>query len=163
MRISEFQKLIEDTYGKKDRSRGLERTWLWFSEEVGELARALNGRTDQTNLEHEFADVLAWLTTLASIKGLDLDKVATARYGKGCPRCNQGYSGRFAILETLPMTDDVKRKIIEGGSAQDIKRVALANGMMTLRRCDLRAAARGRTSLEAVISTTLQDVEGVTG
>jgi len=82
---------------------------------------------------------------------------------KGCPRCNQGYSGRFAILETLPMTEDVKRKIIEGGSAQDIKKVALANGMMTLRRCGLRAAARGRTSLEAVISTTLQDVEGVTG
>jgi type IV pilus assembly protein PilB len=80
---------------------------------------------------------------------------------KGCPRCNQGYAGRFAILETLPMTEDVKRVIIKGGSAQDIKKTALANGMMTLRRCGLRAAARGRTSLEMVISTTLQDQEGV--
>ena len=87
MNINEFQKLIEDTYGEKDRGRGLERTWLWFSEEVGELARAINGRTDRTNLEHEFADVLAWLTTLASIKGIDLNEIATERYGKGCPRC----------------------------------------------------------------------------
>ena len=82
---------------------------------------------------------------------------------KGCPRCNNGYSGRFAILETLPMTEDVKRIIIKGGSAQEIKKAALANGMMTLRRCGLRAAARGRTSIEAVISTTLQDQEGVGG
>jgi type IV pilus assembly protein PilB len=80
---------------------------------------------------------------------------------KGCPRCNNGYAGRFAILETLPMTEDVKRIIIKGGSAQEIKKAALANGMMTLRRCGLRAAARGRTSIEAVISTTLQDQEGV--
>lgn len=87
MDITEFQKLIEDTFGVKDRGRGVERTWLWFSEEVGELARAINGRTDQTNLEHEFADVLAWLTTLASIKGVDLNEIATQRYGKGCPSC----------------------------------------------------------------------------
>lgn len=87
MQISEFQKLIEETYGDKDRKRGVESTWLWFSEEVGELARAINGRTSRENLRHEFADVFAWLTTLASIANIDLQEVATDRYAKGCPRC----------------------------------------------------------------------------
>lgn len=87
MQIEEFQKLIDQTYGAKDRKRGLELTFFWFIEEVGELARALNGRTSRENLRHEFADVLAWLSTLASISNLDLQEIATERYGKGCPRC----------------------------------------------------------------------------
>ena len=91
----------------------------------------------------------------------DADLPMTFFRANGCPRCKGGYSGRFAILETLPMTEDVKRIIIKGGSAQDIKKQALANGMMSLRRCGLRAAARGRTSLEAVIATTLQDQVGL--
>lgn len=88
MRISEFQQAIEQTYGAKDRKRGMEATFLWFAEEVGELARALNGRTSRENLELEFADTLAWLSTLASIAGVDLETVAANRYGKGCPRCH---------------------------------------------------------------------------
>lgn len=89
MRISEFQKLIEATYGEKDRKRGVESTWLWFSEEVGELARALNGRTSRENLRDEFADVLAWLATLASAANVDIEEVAKTRYAQGCPRCKQ--------------------------------------------------------------------------
>lgn len=88
MRLCEFQKLIDETYGEKDTARGLAATFLWFSEEVGELARALNGRTSRENLEIEFADTLAWLTTLASIAGVDMEAVAATRYGKGCPRCD---------------------------------------------------------------------------
>jgi NTP pyrophosphatase (non-canonical NTP hydrolase) len=87
MHIAQFQKVIEETYGAKDKKRGIESTFLWFSEEVGELARALNGRTSRENLKLEFADTLAWLTTLASIAGVDLEEVANERYGKGCPRC----------------------------------------------------------------------------
>jgi type IV pilus assembly protein PilB len=79
---------------------------------------------------------------------------------RGCPRCNQGYGGRFAILETLPMSDDIKRIVVKGGSSQDIKKCALANNMLTLRRCGLRAAARGRTSLEEVLRVTLNDKAG---
>src|SRR5262249_5620539 len=79
----------------------------------------------------------------------------------GCPRCNGGYSGRFAILETLPMTEDIKRIVVKGGSSQDIKNAALANNMLTLRRCGLRAAARGRTALEEVLRVTLHDKAGV--
>ena len=88
MDLTEFQILIDRTYGEKDRARGLAATWLWFSEEVGELARAVNGRTDAENLRTEFADVLAWLTTLASMSEVDLEAAAKARYGKGCPRCH---------------------------------------------------------------------------
>ena len=60
---------------------------MWFSEEVGELTRALR-RDQQGELEGEFADVLAWLSTLASMKGIDLEAAARAKYAKGCPRCN---------------------------------------------------------------------------
>jgi NTP pyrophosphatase (non-canonical NTP hydrolase) len=89
MRISEFQKLIEETYLERDRARGRDRTFVWFVEEVGELARAL-GRPRQDggkNLREEFADVLAWLSTLASIEGIDLEAAAAGKYEKGCPRC----------------------------------------------------------------------------
>ena len=82
---------------------------------------------------------------------------------RGCPRCNQGFAGRFAILETLPMTEDIKRVVVKGGSAQDIKKIALANNMLTLRRCGLRAAAKGRTALEEVLRVTLNDKVGATG
>jgi NTP pyrophosphatase (non-canonical NTP hydrolase) len=86
MQIGEFQRLIESLYLEKDRRRGVDRTFLWFAEEVGELAEAL--RTgDRTALEAEFADVLAWLATLASLSGVDLERAATRKYRTGCPKC----------------------------------------------------------------------------
>ena len=86
MRIAEFQKRIEDIYLERDRARGLSGTHMWFCEEVGELTRALR-RGKQEELEGEFADVLAWLSTLASILGIDLEKAAAGKYAEGCPRC----------------------------------------------------------------------------
>ncbi len=86
MQINEFQKLIEDIYYKKDSERGLHGTYMWFAEEIGELTRALR-RDDQENLAEEFADVLAWLSTLASIRGIDLQAAAMAKYKDGCPYC----------------------------------------------------------------------------
>ena len=85
--VREFQKLIEDIYFDKDQARGLAATYMWFAEEVGELTRALR-RDDHDNLEEEFADVLAWLSTLASIRGVDLAKCATDKYRSGCPYCH---------------------------------------------------------------------------
>lgn len=90
MKIAEFQKRIEEIYFARDSARGLAGTHMWFCEEVGELTRALRrqpkgGRSPE--LEGEFADVLAWLSTLASISGVDLEKAAEAKYGRGCPRC----------------------------------------------------------------------------
>ncbi|MCX7836539.1 MAG: nucleotide pyrophosphohydrolase [candidate division WOR-3 bacterium] len=87
MEIREFQKLIEKIYYKKDKRRGKERTFLWFCEEIGELARALK-RGDKKDREEEFADVFAWLVTLASLYGIDMEK-AIEKYKKGCPKCQK--------------------------------------------------------------------------
>ena len=85
--VAEFQKLIEDIYFERDSGRGLEGSTLWFVEEVGELVRALR-RGERDNLEEEFGDVFAWLVSLASIAGVDLETVAFDKYGEGCPRCH---------------------------------------------------------------------------
>ena len=72
MNISEFQRLISKKYEKRDRQRGIPATFMWFIEEVGELATALMSE-DQKNKEEEFADVFAWLCTLANISDVDLE------------------------------------------------------------------------------------------
>jgi NTP pyrophosphatase (non-canonical NTP hydrolase) len=81
MRIAEFQRLIAQKYEKRDRQRGIPATFMWFIEEVGELATALAG-DDQENKQEEFADVLAWLCTLANISDVDLEK-ACKKYTSG--------------------------------------------------------------------------------
>ncbi|MBL6721634.1 MAG: nucleotide pyrophosphohydrolase [Planctomycetes bacterium] len=86
MKIQEFQRLIEAVYYEKDSARGLAGTHMWFCEEVGELTRALR-RDTREELEGEFADVLAWLSSLASIAGIDLEEAARKKYERGCPRC----------------------------------------------------------------------------
>jgi NTP pyrophosphatase (non-canonical NTP hydrolase) len=87
MRISEFQRLIEGIYLEKDRARGVDSAFRWLVEEVGELARALR-QPDRARLAEEFADVLAWVSTLASIRGIELEEVV-AKYQGGCPKCRQ--------------------------------------------------------------------------
>ena len=74
MKIKEFQEFISDRYETRDRQRGTPATFMWFVEEVGELATALAGE-DQANKEDEFADVFAWLCTLANINDVDLSQV----------------------------------------------------------------------------------------
>jgi NTP pyrophosphatase (non-canonical NTP hydrolase) len=72
MDIRAFQDLIEKRYGPRDRDRGTPGTFMWFMEEVGELATSLHG-DDQANKEEEFADVFAWLCTLANINDVDIE------------------------------------------------------------------------------------------
>ncbi len=81
--IEQFQQFIRDRYYQTDAARGSARTFLWFIEEVGELATALAG-SDQANKEEEFADVLAWLCTLANINDVDLTR-AVEKYTVDCP------------------------------------------------------------------------------
>ncbi|MHC4488675.1 MAG: MazG nucleotide pyrophosphohydrolase domain-containing protein [Planctomycetota bacterium] len=78
MHISKFQQLISQKYEKRDRQRGIPATFMWFIEEVGELATALLSE-DQKNKEEEFADVFAWLCTLANISDVGLEN-ACAKY-----------------------------------------------------------------------------------
>jgi NTP pyrophosphatase (non-canonical NTP hydrolase) len=73
MEIRDFQKFIRDKYYSTDSKRGTPATFMWFVEEVGELSTALAGK-DHKNKEEEFADVLAWLCTLANINDVDLEK-----------------------------------------------------------------------------------------
>jgi NTP pyrophosphatase (non-canonical NTP hydrolase) len=87
MRIADFQKLIEEIYYARDSARGRDRTFAWFVEEVGELSKALMRGKDPRNLRGEFADVLAWLATLASLEGISLEQAAAEKYAHGCPRC----------------------------------------------------------------------------
>ena len=88
MTLGELQQTIRSTYGPKDARRGPEGTFMWFMEEVGELAAALRGGTDAQR-SAEFADVLAWLATLANIAGVDLEAAVRAKYGSGCPGCGR--------------------------------------------------------------------------
>ena len=78
--IAAFQKHISERYEATDRARGTPKTFMWFVEEVGELATALNGGTDRANIEEEFADVMAWLCTLANINDVDLAAVIAKKY-----------------------------------------------------------------------------------
>lgn len=84
--LADFQQQMVVVYGDQDRERGLARTFAWFTEEVGELSRALF-RGDHDERMHEFADVLAWLASLAAQSGVDLAEAAQ-RYADGCPRCD---------------------------------------------------------------------------
>jgi NTP pyrophosphatase (non-canonical NTP hydrolase) len=86
MKIAEFQNLIRRTYHERDVKRGLDKDFLWLTEELGELAEAVRER-DRAKILEESADVLAWLCTVVSISGVDLQEAALAKYGKGCPRC----------------------------------------------------------------------------
>ena len=88
MTLSDLQRIIRETYDAKDRRRGVEGTFMWFMEEIGELATALRGGSAEEQAL-EFADVLAWLATMANIVGIDLDEAVQRKYGKGCPDCGQ--------------------------------------------------------------------------
>ncbi|MGE0434207.1 MAG: MazG nucleotide pyrophosphohydrolase domain-containing protein [Planctomycetota bacterium] len=105
MQVRDFQRQIDATFRAKDDARGLPWSYAWLVEEIGELGAALRNldtvrRTGQpesrklkdaaaveTNLREEFADVFAWLASLATMAGVDLQDAAQARYGKGCPYC----------------------------------------------------------------------------
>jgi NTP pyrophosphatase (non-canonical NTP hydrolase) len=101
--IQAFQSLIREMYIEKDQARGVPATFMWLMEEVGELASALRDTSPtevdrvppeemeqrRSNLKHEFADVLAWLTTIANVVEVDLGSAISEKYGSGCPGCHQ--------------------------------------------------------------------------
>ncbi|GHT11044.1 nucleotide pyrophosphohydrolase [Planctomycetales bacterium] len=86
--IRDLQDLIYKMYYAKDAQRGAEATFLWLMEEVGELASAVRSGSAE-ELAGEFADVIAWLVTIANIKGIDLTQALAKKYGGGCPGCGK--------------------------------------------------------------------------
>ena len=101
--IGAFQNLIRNMYFEKDIARGVPATFMWLMEEVGELASALRETSPEevqrisedelknrrANLQEEFADVIAWLTTIANVVDVDLSSAISRKYGSGCPGCRQ--------------------------------------------------------------------------
>ena len=86
--LADFQRLIRKMYFEKDDARGIDGTFMWLMEEVGELAAALRDGSREEKME-EFADVLAWLVTIANVADVDLTEAIQRKYGKGCPGCGQ--------------------------------------------------------------------------
>jgi len=86
--IAGFQALIREMYLEKDVARGVDGTFMWLIEEIGELSTALREGSHQDKME-EFADVLAWLTTIANVVEVDLSEALVKKYGAGCPGCGQ--------------------------------------------------------------------------
>lgn len=101
--IGSFQSLIREMYYEKDAARGIPATFMWLMEEVGELASALRETSDEeanritadelekrrSNLKAEFADVLAWLATIANVAEVDMGAAIAEKYGSGCPGCHE--------------------------------------------------------------------------
>ena len=86
--LEDFQALIRRMYFEKDVARGIDGTFMWLMEEVGELAAALREGSPEEQAA-EFADVLAWLSTIANVAGVDLASAVQDKYGSGCPGCGR--------------------------------------------------------------------------
>ena len=86
--FSDFQTLIRNMYFEKDVQRGIDGTFMWLMEEIGELAAALRQGSAKEKSE-EFADVIAWLATIANVAGVDLGHAIQEKYGTGCPGCGK--------------------------------------------------------------------------
>jgi len=80
--------------------------------------------------------------------------------GRGCMACKQtGYTGRVALFEVLPLSRPIRRLVLDGANEDDIKRRAMAEGFVTLRKAGIRKAIEGITTLDEVRSATLGDAD----
>ena len=88
MHIYEFQEMMRRLYFHRDAERGVKGTYNWLADELEELGEALKGEHMEA-IEEEFADVIAWLASLANITGIDLESAALKKYDGKCPKCRQ--------------------------------------------------------------------------
>ena len=88
MTLDELQQLIDRMYSRKDQARGVEGTFMWLMEEIGELAAALR-ESPKEEIAKEFADVLAWLATIANVAGINMTEAVQMKYVRGCPGCHE--------------------------------------------------------------------------
>jgi type IV pilus assembly protein PilB len=80
----------------------------------------------------------------------------TVYKGRGCEKCNNtGYKGRVGLIEVMVIDDDIRDLILAGGTAIDIKKKAIENGMITLRRSGLFKIKDGVTTVEEVVRETV--------
>ncbi|RYD04344.1 hypothetical protein N752_13300 [Desulforamulus aquiferis] len=84
------------------------------------------------------------------------EKSVTLYHPRGCMRCsNTGYRGRVGVYELLFISENIQRLALQKASTKDIKKVAVAEGMITLREDGLDKAKQGITSLEEVMRVIL--------
>jgi len=86
LHIHEFQNMMRRIYFHRDSERGTVGTFNWLVEEVEELREALK-EGDKKAIENEFADIFAWLASLANVVNIDLEKAAISKYDNRCPKC----------------------------------------------------------------------------
>ena len=86
MQICEFQEMMRRLYFHRDSERGVKGMYEWLADELQELWEALEDG-DKEAAGKEFADVIAWLASLANITGIDLEKAAMNKYNNRCPKC----------------------------------------------------------------------------
>jgi type IV pilus assembly protein PilB len=85
-------------------------------------------------------------------------RTVTCFHGSGCPNCSgTGYKGRVALYEVMPMSEELRELVLSGASANDIKKTAIAVGMMTLRQSGLLKLRQGQTTIEEIIRVTMAD------
>ena len=92
--------------------------------------------------------------------GFSEEEASTAKCykGRGCPVCNNsGYKGRIALYEVMPVGSEIKEMILEGASADELKKTAIRFGMKTLRMSGLTKVNEGVTSIEEVMRVTFGD------
>jgi NTP pyrophosphatase (non-canonical NTP hydrolase) len=88
MKISDFQNLIKDLYLRKDLERGVESSFIWLVEEIGELATLLNSKDiNKVKVAEELADVIAWTISIANILDVDIEKALNEKYPNKCKKC----------------------------------------------------------------------------
>jgi len=88
LHIHEFQELMRRLYLNRDCKRGANGTYEWLTDELKELGDALKAN-DKKGMEEEFADVMAWLASLANVLKVDLEKVSLEKYDGKCPKCRR--------------------------------------------------------------------------
>lgn len=89
MHIREFQEMMRSLYFHRDYERGIKGTYKWLTEEIKELGEAIEEGNNREAIGKEFADVIAWLASLANITGIDLESATIKKYNYKCPKCQQ--------------------------------------------------------------------------
>jgi general secretion pathway protein E len=78
--------------------------------------------------------------------------------GRGCRRCQgTGYRGRLGIFEMMVVTDEIRSRILENTSAQELRKLAAKQGMRSLRDDGFRHLHEGRTTIEEILRVTKDD------
>ncbi|MEM1546585.1 MAG: MazG nucleotide pyrophosphohydrolase domain-containing protein [Candidatus Methanomethylicia archaeon] len=86
MRIEDLQNLMKNLYYNRDKARGVDKTFMWYIEELGELVKAIRSN-NKVSIEEELADSMAWLLSIANLFDIKLGEVITAKYNGVCPKC----------------------------------------------------------------------------